>query len=832
VINILAISYKNIWPFEDKLLSIFFNNGKILIKAPIWSGKSFLFFDGPIYGLYKYSSRGILNTKSKEGYIKIIVEVDNSMYLIIRHIKKSKVKESCESKLYTIEGELPQFQNHEPIENDIDIEEILYNHKQTICNEINFKNETDLQQNLQTFLPPREVIMNTIFLMQDSDNIFELAPVERLTILKNVFNLLGIDEAKEILADKKREIRYKIKATTDISKYDEKLKNHIKNYLHIFESTKEIVYKKINTDNYQEFFDERKMIQEKIKIADFSLKEFPTDREDGLHNYIQNQKSQEQKIQHQLETTKKDIIQENNKTKELELHKEELKKNIWDIQKNIENVDEKTIEIYKQQKQKIVLQQNENELQIPKQNIWNFIQQQAIETETKDIWEITILTSYFLIQKIINEGKKKSEELKNIQLQIKNQELTSKNEKEKKDTLKKHLEEKILDQEHQKKNILKTLEEIEKNIDTQAHFNCQKIQSPCPFIKTINKKTFDQLELQKKGFLEQKTQIDTTIKNLQTQRDELHIEKKPQDEIEKKQLQIQQQEIENKIEAIKIFLHNIEYKKIEKAYEEYTNQEKTTKELDKKIYELEQQTKQIEERKTQLQKTIMQKESIEKHIKETINIIKQKETEQIKLQLEQKEIDTNNTTQLEKNHNIMKQHHHDIKMLIDEFKEHQIERQKLEEQETIFWNLYTIFSKELLLLVLQDHLPILNDIINNYLSQIVDYTINLQLNKSNSEKLELEAKILDSKWERDTKSLSGWQKIVLKLIRMLAISSYINSPILFLDETINNLDGEAVGKIADILENFVKQREMKFYTITHSQQIQEMDIRDKILEIK
>lgn len=66
---------------------------------------------------------------------------------------------------------------------------------------------------------------------------------------------------------------------------------------------------------------------------------------------------------------------------------------------------------------------------------------------------------------------------------------------------------------------------------------------------------------------------------------------------------------------------------------------------------------------------------------------------------------------------------------------------------------------------------------------------------------------------------------------MLAISSYINSPILFLDETINNLDADTVGKVADMLENFVKQREMKFYTITHSQQIQQMDIWDNVIDI-
>ncbi|MEI6673369.1 MAG: hypothetical protein WCL02_08995 [bacterium] len=97
----------------------------MLIKAPIGSGKSFLFFDGPIYGLYKYSSRNILNTKSKEGFIKIICEVNQTTYLITRMIKKGKSKDSCESKVYILEGNLPNFNNYTPLENDIDVENLL-----------------------------------------------------------------------------------------------------------------------------------------------------------------------------------------------------------------------------------------------------------------------------------------------------------------------------------------------------------------------------------------------------------------------------------------------------------------------------------------------------------------------------------------------------------------------------------------------------------------------------------------------------------------------------------------------------------------------------------
>jgi ABC-type lipoprotein export system ATPase subunit len=66
---------------------------------------------------------------------------------------------------------------------------------------------------------------------------------------------------------------------------------------------------------------------------------------------------------------------------------------------------------------------------------------------------------------------------------------------------------------------------------------------------------------------------------------------------------------------------------------------------------------------------------------------------------------------------------------------------------------------------------------------------------------------------------------------MLAISAYMNSPILFLDETINNLDNDTVWKVADMLQDIVKQRNIKLYTVTHNQQIQDMNIRDANIEL-
>ncbi len=86
MLDILVISYHNIGPLYDQPLSVFFHQGKFLINAPIGTGKSFLFFDGPLYGLYKYSERKLLNNRSERGYLKILFRLAEQEYLITREL--------------------------------------------------------------------------------------------------------------------------------------------------------------------------------------------------------------------------------------------------------------------------------------------------------------------------------------------------------------------------------------------------------------------------------------------------------------------------------------------------------------------------------------------------------------------------------------------------------------------------------------------------------------------------------------------------------------------------------------------------------------------------
>ena len=160
---------------------------------------------------------------------------------------------------------------------------------------------------------------------------------------------------------------------------------------------------------------------------------------------------------------------------------------------------------------------------------------------------------------------------------------------------------------------------------------------------------------------------------------------------------------------------------------------------------------------------------------------------------------------------------------------------QLKEKEKILSDLYLVFSKELLLIVVQSNLPQIQDLMNMYLSQVVDYQLVMEIDKksTSTESLELFVTVQDRYGTREVSALSGGQKVILKLIWMMAISVITNSQMLFLDETINNLDGDTVAKVADLLTNFIKGKgeQFQFYVVTHSHQIQDMDIWDGVIEI-
>jgi DNA repair exonuclease SbcCD ATPase subunit len=172
-----------------------------------------------------------------------------------------------------------------------------------------------------------------------------------------------------------------------------------------------------------------------------------------------------------------------------------------------------------------------------------------------------------------------------------------------------------------------------------------------------------------------------------------------------------------------------------------------------------------------------------------------------------------------------------LRELHEDYLQQTLQRKDLEVTEERLKNLHQILSKELMYVVLEDALPSLFAIINALLSQIVDYQLHFQLIKSSSDRLELEVEVEDHRGRRPTSSLSGGQKVILKLTWILAVASYMRLPLLLLDETINNLDTALVAKVAELLDDFVRKQNIALYVVTHSPQIQEMNLWEEVVEI-
>ena len=823
--DLLAISYSNIWPFKWKLKNIFFKKWKYLIKAPIGSWKSFLFFDGPVYALYKYSSRNILNTDSKNWFIKLLFEQDEQKYLIIRNLEQGKAKDICKSQLFTVDWNF-EFDSAEILEDwEKDIQEILVE-KWLKLNEIVFKNETDLDWTLKWYLSPKEVFLSTVFLLQDSENIFELQPADRLTVMKNIFNLIWIDEKKDQIADKKKEIQTTLKIKSDTTLFDSKIKISLNNYIRGFGNIENSKIVEISNET-SDFVNELEMIAEKVNINDFSMEWFDMKLSGKVESKIAEKMKDYQWFSLNLQNTEKNINEKREKILWFNTEKSGIERQIFSIEQKISWFDPEKINLKKSRKLELFnemesLQKGVNyNVQIPDElknmdlKVWT-----DLESMNELVNQITVQWKSLADQKKLKESQIETAKIK-IESQSKNLEIEMKN-----------LQANIEWTKWQLENVEKRIWEIDNTINKESQFDCAKINSNCPFVKEINRWTFQELERQKENLEKEKSELMSKLEWFE----KLLNEKKWQnlDSGENQNISDLNKEIENidkQMQSLRWFLAQINFKKVQENWQSWKSLNTESQALDKEILELENWAKELENLKNEKIKLSQQIENIAWNIESLNKEIQNLEDQRTEQQKLVDSFEIRKYEELDRINKDMERSLHEIKVLIDDFKWNSLEIEKLKQDEIMVKNLHQIFSKELLLFVLEWYLPILTDIINALLAQVVDYTIDIKL-KQKGENLEMDVKIYDEKWERDIKSLSWWQKVILKLVRMLAISNYIKSPMLFMDETINNLDQDTVWKVAEMLGNFVKQRNVKLYTVTHSQQIQEMDIWDEVIEIK
>lgn len=102
-------------------------------------------------------------------------------------------------------------------------------------NQIECKNETDIQATLEPFLPAQEVFLTTTILMQDSTNVFELTPGDRIALFKEIFGLLSIDSATDKISDEKKAVSALLKSKQVTDDTDINLRKYLQAWCSIIE---------------------------------------------------------------------------------------------------------------------------------------------------------------------------------------------------------------------------------------------------------------------------------------------------------------------------------------------------------------------------------------------------------------------------------------------------------------------------------------------------------------------------------------------------------------------------------------------------------------------
>lgn len=161
------------------------------------------------------------------------------------------------------------------------------------------------------------------------------------------------------------------------------------------------------------------------------------------------------------------------------------------------------------------------------------------------------------------------------------------------------------------------------------------------------------------------------------------------------------------MEKLKSFLTTIDRKKIKDLYQQKQSLQTINHNLDSQIAKLEQEQSQLDTYK-------LQKEKIKSYLEHISNQQQELENEllhykQIYTDLSAKipASDYERLVVIEQSAKLLEQNSLYIQNLVNDYKSSQIQVLQLKEEEKIVNKLYQIFSKDLLLLILEDSLPTL-----------------------------------------------------------------------------------------------------------------------------
>lgn len=344
-------------------------------------------------------------------------KIHDTLYLVCRDLRLARVKESCSSRLYEI-------QQADSVQHILETySEILY-YKQDIekivrdagvsMEAVTFKNEIDLQQSLSQLLPPREVLMSTSILMQDDRSIFDYTPSDRLSVLKNMFNLLDIDHAKERISERKREVYIQRNQLSNFSRLSAKLQKNLQQYIQSMQEIHQDINLAID-DQTKQFIIEMETIGDKIQLQDFALATLPYQRYQQYDVYIREKLHKWQEYEQAINAQYK-VIQEYEQ-QELQTHQQykSMEQELKSIQDKLNTTQAIDPNILHEQLGK--LQTEQASLQ-PSIAIQDAVQTFIAQHDSFDLQEFgyaDIQDLGLLIRHLTNYGKQLSQQSKSLQ---------------------------------------------------------------------------------------------------------------------------------------------------------------------------------------------------------------------------------------------------------------------------------------------------------------------------------------------------------------------------------------------------------------------------------
>lgn len=265
---------------------------------------------------------------------------------------------------------------------------------------------------------------------------------------------------------------------------------------------------------------------------------------------------------------------------------------------------------------------------------------------------------------------------------------------------------------------------LQQDYIAKEQFHCPHIQGYCPFIKDINKNVFSLLDKQ----IAEQAQRKKTYEDIILQKNLHHL------------WQEQKQYIASMESQRDAMRNHIRYKEkndidaIKESYDAWIKNERMQKEHSEKIaalhthiHLLTEQEKDLLytiklEEKTYTQKNDLQEEQQEQHI----TMLVKQAGEKIALCQE------------------LFQYCDRIEQLIKTHKNAQRVLKELREKDMLLHDLYRIFSKEIMIQVLEEALPLFATYINTILEKIVSFSVHFIPKKTSTDKIELEITIRDT----------------------------------------------------------------------------------------